>query len=111
MVTGRSVQRGHVYLVSLDPTEGSEIRKTRPCVVVSPDELNQHMRTCVVAPMTTASRSYPFRVRCRFQGKSGYVVLDQIRTVDRSRLVREMGTLSKQALERSLGVLVEMFSP
>lgn len=111
MVTVRSVQRGHVYLVSLDPTEGSEIRKTRPCVVVSPDELNQHMRTCVVAPMTTASRSYPFRVRCRFQGKSGYVVLDQIRTVDRSRLVRELGALSTQALERSLGVLVEMFSP
>jgi len=110
MVTVRSVQRGHVYLVSLDPTEGSEIRKTRPCVVVSPDEMNQHVRTCIVAPMTTASRSYPFRVRCTFQGKSGHVVLDQIRTVDRRRLVRELGKLSAQALERSLRVLGEMFA-
>ena len=111
MVTVRSVQRGHVYLVSLDPTEGNEIRKTWPCVVVSPDEMNQHVRTCIVAPMTTASRSYPFRVRCRFQKKSGHVVLDQIRTVDRRRLVRELGKLSAQALERSLHVLGEMFAP
>ena len=111
MVTARSVQRGHVYLVSLDPTEGSKIRKTRPCVVVSPDEMNQHVRTCIVAPMTTASHSYPFRVRCRFQGKSRHVVLDQIRTVDRRRLVRELGKLSTQALERSLRVLGEMFAP
>jgi len=111
MVTVRSVQRGHVYLVSLDPTEGSEIQKTRPCVVVSPDEMNQHVRTCIVAPMTTASHSYPFRVRCRFQGKSRHVVLDQIRTVDRRRLVRELGKLSTQALERSLRVLGEMFAP
>ncbi len=111
MVTVRSVHRGHVYLVSLDPTEGSEIRKTRPCVVVSPDELNEHLRTCIVAPMTTASHSYPFRIPCRFQGKSGHVVLDQIRTVDRRRLVRELGTLSAQALERSLRVLTEMFDP
>ena len=111
MVAVGSVQRGHVYLVSLDPTEGSEIRKTRPCVVVSPDELNEHMRTCIVAPMTTASRSYPFRIRCQFQGKSGHVVLDQIRTVDRRRLVRDLGTLSAQALERSLRALAEMFAP
>jgi len=111
MVAVGSVQRGHVYLVSLDPTEGSEIRKTRPCVVVSPDELNEHMRTCIVAPMTTASRSYPFRIRCQFQGKSGHVVLDQIRTVDRRRLVRDLGTLSAQALERSLRALAGMFAP
>jgi len=105
------IRRGRVYLVSLDPTTGREIRKTRPCVVVSPDELNAHMATCIVAPMTTASHSYPFRVRCQFQGKSGHVVLDQIRTVDRRRLVRELGTLSAQALERSLRVLAEMFAP
>ena len=111
MVTDRSAQRGHVYLVSLDPTEGSEIQKTRPCVVVSPDELNQHMRTCIVAPMTTGSYNYPFRVRCQFQGKSGHVVLDQIRTVDRRRLVRELGTLSAQALQKSLHILTEMFDP
>jgi len=111
MVTDRNAQRGHVYLVSLDRTEGSEIRKTRPCVVVSPDELNQHMRTCIVAPMTTGSHNYPFRARCQFHGKSGHVVLDQIRTVDRRRLVRELGTLSAQALEKSLRVLTEMFDP
>ena len=111
MVAIQDVKRGHIYLVSLDPTEGSEIRKTRPCVVVSPDELNQSMRTCIVAPMTAAGHSYPFRVRCRFQGKSGHVVLDQIRTVDRRRLVRELGTLSAQALQKSLHILTEMFDP
>lgn len=110
MVAPTDVKRGHVYLVSLDPTSGSEIRKTRPCVVVSPDDLNAHMRTCIVAPMTTASRSYPFRISCQFQGKSGYVVLDQIRTVDRRRLVKRLGQLSPQALEKSLQVLAEMFA-
>jgi mRNA interferase MazF len=111
VVVTTEVKRGEVYLVSLDPTTGSEIRKTRPGVVVSPDELNRHMRTCIVAPMTTASCSYPFRVACRFHGKAGHVVLDQIRTVDRRRLVRKLGKLSAQALERSLRVLEEMFAP
>ncbi len=110
MVVATDVKRGCVYLVSLDPTTGSEIRKTRPCVVVSPDELNAHMRTCIVAPMTTASRSYPFRISCQFQGKSGFVVLDQIRTVDRRRLVKHLGRLSPRALEKSLQALVEMFA-
>ena len=110
MVEATDVKRGHVYLVSLDPTTGSEIRKTRPCVVVSPDELNTHMRTCIVAPMTTASRSYPFRISCQFQGKSGFVVLDQIRTVDRRRLVKHLGRLSPRALEKSLQALGEMFA-
>lgn len=105
------VRRGHVYLVSLDPTLGQETRKTRPCVILSPDELNAHMSTCIIAPMTTASRSYPFRVACEFQGKAGYVVLDQIRTVDRARLMRELGRLSSVALEKSLRVLEEMFAP
>ena len=105
------VLRGHVYLVSLDPTIGQEIEKTRPCVVVSPDELNAHMSTCIIAPMTTASHAYPFRVPCRFQGKAGYVVLDQIRTVDRARLVKQLGRLSSPALENSLRALGEMFAP
>jgi mRNA interferase MazF len=105
------VRRGYVYLVSLDPTIGQEIQKTRPCVVLSPDELNAHMSTCVIAPMTTASRAYPFRVACEFQGKAGYVVLDQIRTVDRARLVRKLGRLSSPALEKSLRVLEEMLAP
>ena len=105
------VRRGQVYLASLDPTTRREIKKTRPCVVVSPDDLNAHMRTCIVAPMTTASHAYPFRILCRFQGKAGHVVLDQIRTVDRARLVKKLGRLSSQALENSLRVLGEMFAP
>ena len=79
------VRRFEVYLVNLDPTVGSEIRKTRPCVVISPDEMNLHIRTVIVAPMTTQGQASPTRVPCRFQGKSGQIVLDQIRTVDRSR--------------------------
>ncbi len=105
------VRRGSVVLVSLDPTIGQEIQKTRPCVVLSPDELNAHMSTFIVAPMTTTSRAYPFRVACEFQGKAGYVVLDQVRTVDRARLVRRLGRLSTAALEKSLRVLGEMFAP
>jgi len=104
------VRRGDVFLVNLDPTLGEEIQKTRPCVVVSPDELNVHLRTFIVAPLTTGSHRYPFRVPLRFQGKSGHVVLDQIRTVDRQRLVRRLGRLSSSALERAIGVLQEMFS-
>ena len=111
MVKAAKVRRGDVYLVSLNPTKGGEIRNTRPCVVVSPDELNTHIRTHIVAPMTTGSHSYPFRVSCRFRGKSGHVVLDQIRTVDRERLVQKLGRLSPRALERSLAVLNEMFAP
>jgi mRNA interferase MazF len=111
VVSVTDVRRGHVYLVALNPTRGGEIRKTRPCVVVSPDELNAHMQTYIVAPLTTGSRSYPFRVGCQFQGKAGHVVLDQIRTVDRGRLVRRLGRLSPQALEKSLTVLGEMFAP
>ena len=104
------VHRGDVYLVNLNPTRGQEIRKMRPCLVVSPDELNDHVQTLIVAPLTKGSHSYPFRVACRFQGQSGHVVLDQIRTVDRERLVRHLGALSPQALQRSLLVLQEMFA-
>ncbi|MAE70125.1 MAG: growth inhibitor PemK [Gemmatimonadetes bacterium] len=111
MVKGTDVLRGQVYLVALNPTRGREIQKTRPCVVVSPDELNAHIQTYIVAPLTTGSRSYPFRVSCRFQGKAGHVVLDQIRTVDRGRLVKKLGRLSPQALRNSLSVLAEMFAP
>ena len=104
------VRRGQVFLVSLDPTKGREIKKTRPCVVVSPDELNGSIQTHIVAPLTTGSRAYPFRVECRFQGKAGHVVLDQIRTVDRGRLVKRLGRLSPRAIEKSLLVLQEMFA-
>jgi len=102
--------RGEVHLVQLDPTIGSEIQKTRPCVVVSPDELNAHLRTVIVAPMTTGGRAYPWRVRCRFQQRSGFVVLDQLRTVDRERLVKRLGALSSTTLSEVLGGLQEMFA-
>ena len=104
-------KRGEVHLVSLDPTRGSEIRKTRPCLVVSPDELNSHLRTVIVAPMTTVGHDYPFRVPCRFENKSGYVVLDQVRTVDRERLVRRVGKLSAPTCQNVLSLLREMFAP
>ena len=104
------ITRGDVHLVRLDPTLGSEIQKTRPCVVVSPDELNAHLRTVIVAPMTTAGRAYPWRIRCRFQRRSGFVVLDQLRTVDRERLVKHLGTLPTETMAQVLGVLQELFT-
>ncbi len=110
MVSSRAISRGDVFLVTLDPTRGSEIKKTRPCVVVSPDELNVHLRTLIVAPLTSAGQPYPFRVTCRFGHKNGHVVLDQVRTVDRERLVRPLGRLSSVTLARVLEVLQEMFA-
>lgn len=109
-VTGE-VRRGDVFTVDLRPVRGREMRKQRPCVVVSPDELNAHLQTFLVAPLTTGGRPYPFRVACRFQGKSGHVVLDQLRAVDRERLTRRLGRLPAAALDRSLRVLQEMFAP
>jgi len=105
------VARGDIYLVDLNPTRGGEIRKTRPCVVVSPDELNSHLRTFIVAPLTSGQHTYPFRIACRFQKRSGHVVLDQIRTIDRERLVRSLGKLSDGTMRRVLSVLQEMFAP
>ena len=98
-------------MVDLNPTRGSEIRKVRPCVIVSPDELNSFLRTFIVAPLTSGKHAYPFRVACRFQGRAGHVILDQIRTVDRERLTHRLGRLSGQAIARSLTVLQEMFAP
>jgi mRNA interferase MazF len=97
-------------LVRLDPTLGSEIQKTRPCLVVSPDELNEHLRTVIVAPMTTAGRAYPWRVPCRFRRRSGFVALDQLRTVDAERLVRRLGRLEPQSITTVLQRLQEMFA-
>jgi mRNA interferase MazF len=105
------VVRFQVYLVALDPTLGSEIQKTRPCVVISPDEMNRHIRTVIVAPMTTKGRDYPTRIGCSFQGKKAQVVLDQIRTVDKVRLVKLLGTLDSKNGDRVLRVLHEMFAP
>jgi mRNA interferase MazF len=111
MVAAGDIRRGDVFLVSLDPTRGDEIQKTRPCVIVSPDELNANLRTFIVAPLTTGGHPYPFRVACKFQGRSGHIVLDQIRTVDRERLARRLGRLSSSTLARALAVLQEMFTP
>ena len=102
--------RGDVHLVRLDPTIGSEIQKTRPCVIVSPDELNVHLRTVIVAPMTTGGRAYPWRIRCRFQQRTGYVVLDQLRTIDRERLAKRVGSLPTDVLTDVLDGLQAMFA-
>jgi mRNA interferase MazF len=110
LVSPGGPRRGDVFLVTLDPTVGREIRKTRPCLVVSPDELNEHLATFIVAPLTTGSHPYPFRVPCRFAGKLGHVVLDQLRTIDRERLVRKAGRVSPAILERTLAILQEMFA-
>jgi len=105
------LKRFDIHLVSLDPTIGTEIQKTRPCLVISPDEMNAHLRTVIVAPMTTSRHDYPMRVSCRFQGKDAEVVLDQIRAVDRARLVKRLGKLSPKASTQVLDVLQEMFAP
>jgi mRNA interferase MazF len=106
-----AVSRSEVYLVNLDPTRGSEIKKTRPCLVVSPDEMNQHIRTVIVAPLTTGGRPYPTRVPCHFAGQEGQVVLDQLRTVDRSRLVKLLGRIEQETMAAVLTILGEMFAP
>lgn len=104
-------QRFDVHLIALDPTRGSEIRKTRPCLVVSPDEMNRHVRTVIIAPMTTRGRSYPTRVPCTFEDKEGQVVLDQIRTVDRDRLTKRLGRIAPSVQAEVLQRLQEMFAP
>lgn len=104
------VSRFEVHLVNLDPTVGTEIREKRPCLVISPDEMNRHIRTVLVAPMTTKGRSYPTRVNCRFQGKSGMVVLDQIRAVDKTRMAGRLGRIDDSVAAAVLNVLQEMFA-
>ncbi|MDA8427688.1 MAG: type II toxin-antitoxin system PemK/MazF family toxin [Geobacteraceae bacterium] len=104
-------KRFEVYLVNLDPTVGSEIRKARPCLIISPDEMNRYIATVIVAPMTTKGRGYPTRVQCTFKGKDGQVVLDQIRTIDKSRLIQKLGRIDKQTQDEVLTILAEMFAP
>ena len=99
-----------VWLVALDPVEGAEIRKTRPCLIISPNEMNAHLRTAIIAPMTTTERPYPTRVSVTFQGKHGQVALDQLRTVDRQRLVRKLGRVSATTAAAVSATLVEMFT-
>jgi len=104
------IRRFDVYLINLDPIIGSEIKKTRPCLVISPDEMNRWIRTVIVAPMTTKGRSYPTRVSCQFQGKEGQVALDQIRTVDKFRLIKKLGRLNEKEQDEALAILAEMFA-
>jgi len=108
---GMVINRFEVYLVNLEPTMGSEIRKTRPCIVVSPNEMNHNIRTVIIAPMTTKVRSYPTRVLCTFKGKEGQIALDQIRAVDSRRLVKKLGRVDKKYIDRVLMILSEMFAP
>ena len=105
------VKRFDVYLVSLDLTKGREIKKTRPCLIISPNEMNRHISTVIVAPMTSKGNSYPTRIPCQFQGVKGQVVLDQIRTIDKTRMLKKLGSLSLVAQSKVLGSLAEMFAP
>ena len=104
------VKRFNVYLIKLDPTVGSEIQKSRPCLVISPDEMNRHIRTVIVAPMTSAEKDYPTRVSCIFRKKRGQVVLDQLRTLDKSRLLKKLGTIDSKAQLEVISTLQRMFA-
>lgn len=104
------VKRGEVWLINLDPTVGSEIKKTRPCVLVSPDELNQHLRTVIVAPMSSQGFEAPFRPSLSFKGTAGRILLDQLRTVDKARLIKKLGTLSAPNHQKMLHTLQELFA-
>lgn len=104
------VNRFDVYLINLDPTVGSEIQKTRPYLIISPDEMNRHIRTFIVAPMTTVGRDYPTRVPCRFKKKDGQIVLDQIRTIDKTRLVKNLGTIDSETQLKVISILQRLFA-
>ena len=108
---GVVISRFDVCLVNLDPTLGHEIKKTRPCLIISPDEMNRHIRTVIIAPLTTAGRKYPTRINTTFEGKKGQVVLDQIRTVDKRRLAKILGKIDGPTASRVLDTLAEMFAP
>jgi mRNA interferase MazF len=104
------VKRFEIYLVNLDPTVGGEIQKRRPCLIVSPDELNQNVKTAIIAPMTTKSRNFPTRVACKFEGKKGFIVLDRIRTVDQIRLLKKLGEIDDETRVKVIEKLQELFA-
>jgi mRNA interferase MazF len=104
------VNRFDVYLINLDPTVGSEIQKTRPCVIISPDEMNRHIRTVIIASMTTAGKEYPTRITCEIKKKKGHIVLDQIRTIDKTRLIKKLGTLDSETQLQVISVLQRLFA-
>ena len=107
---GMVVKRFDVFLINLDPTIGSEIQKTRPCLIISPDEMNSNIATVIIAPMTSKGRNYPTRITCKFQGKAGQLVLDQIRTVDQKRLIKKLGKITKNEQHSVLATLAELFA-
>ncbi len=107
---GMEVNRFEVFLVNLEPTVGHEIKKTRPCLVISPNEMNHYISTVIIAPMTSKGRNYPTRISCSLQGKSGQIVLDQIRTVNKKRLVKKLGVISKSAQTKTINLLQELFA-
>ncbi len=107
---GMVAQRFDVFLVDLEPTRGSEIRKVRPCLVISPDDLNGDLRTVIVAPMTTKGRKYSWRVECHFAGKDGQIALDQVRTVDKARLIQKLGRISPATRKAVLAALADLFA-
>ena len=104
------INRFDVYLINLYPTVGSEIKKIRPCLIISPDEMNLNIRTIIVAPMTTAGKDYPTRVRCTFKRKKGQIVLDQIRTIDKTRIIKKLGTIDPKAQLDVISVLQQLFA-
>jgi len=104
------MKRFDVYLMNLDPTIGSEIRKTRPCLIISPDEMNRHIKTVIIAPMTSAGKDYPSRVPCNFRKKQGQIVLDQIRTLDKSRLIKKLGSIDSKAQLEVIATLQRLFA-
>jgi mRNA interferase MazF len=104
------VNRFDVYLTSLDPTVGSEIQKARPCLIISPDEMNRNIRTVIVAPMTTAGKDYPTRIACQFKKKNGHIFLDQIRTIDKTRLIKNLGSLDAETQLKVISVLQRLFA-
>lgn len=104
------INRFDVYLINLDPSVGSEIQKTRPCLIISPDEMNRHIHTIIVAPMTTAGKDYPTRVTCTFKKKKGQIVLDQIRTIDKTRLIKKLGTIDPKTQVEVISVLQRLFA-
>jgi len=104
------INRFDVYLINLDPTVGSEIQKTRPCMIISPDEMNLHIHTVIVAPMSTAGKDYPTRVKCKFKKKKGQIVLDQIRTIDKTRLIKKLGKIDSETQLEVISVLQRLFA-
>ncbi|ASK26551.1 growth inhibitor PemK [Neisseria chenwenguii] len=110
MAMANTLTRGDIWLITLDPTVGSEIRKTRPCVIVSPDEIHNHLKTALIAPMTTGARPAPFRIEVSFQGKNGLILTDQMRVIAKNRLVQRLGSLDNDTLTQTLAVLRELFA-